>query len=102
MLSCVQLFVTPIRLLCSWDFPGKKQYRSGLPFPTPGDLPRPGIQPKSLVSPTLADRFFTTAPLGKPKYMDTLLKIKVNILTKICIPKGLSKSNIYQIIKKIA
>ena len=33
---------------------------SGLPFPTPGDLPNPGIEPMSLVSLALADRFFTT------------------------------------------
>ena len=38
---------------------------SGLPFPTPGDLPDPGIEPMSLVSPELAGRFFTIAPPGK-------------------------------------
>ena len=37
-------------------------YWSGFPFPPPGDLPDPGIKPVSLVSPTLADRFFTTEP----------------------------------------
>ena len=36
----------------------KQEYRSGLPFPTPGDLPHPGIEHKSLASPTLAGRFF--------------------------------------------
>ena len=35
------------------------------PFPTPGDLPDPGIEPESLVSPILAGRFFTIAPPGK-------------------------------------
>ena len=39
---------------------------SGLPFPTPGDLPDPGIKPMSLASPALAGGFFTTVPLGKP------------------------------------
>ena len=38
---------------------------SGLPFPSPGDLPNPGIEP---VSPALADGFFTTESPGKPKY----------------------------------
>ena len=38
-----------------------------MPFPTPGDLPNPGIKPESLVSPALAGGFFTTAPPGKPK-----------------------------------
>ena len=41
-------------------------YWSGLPFPPPGDLPNPGIKPVSLVSPALADTFFTTEPLGSP------------------------------------
>ena len=43
----------------------RQEYWSGLPFPSPGDLPGPGIEPMSLVSPTLAGGFFfTTAPLG--------------------------------------
>ena len=44
---------------------------SGLPFPTPGNLPDPGIQPASLGSPALAGRlfFFTTMPAGKPGYV---------------------------------
>ena len=39
---------------------------SGLPFPPPGGLPDPRIEPKSLGSPALADGFFTTASLGNP------------------------------------
>ena len=42
----------------------RQEYWSGLPFPTPGDLPDPGIKPASSVSPALAGRFFTTEPLG--------------------------------------
>ena len=38
----------------------RQEYWSGLPFPTPGDLPDPGIKPASLRSPALAGRFFTT------------------------------------------
>ena len=34
---------------------------SGLPFPPPGDLPDPGIEPASLMPPALAGRFFTTS-----------------------------------------
>ena len=34
---------------------------SGLPFPPPGDLPNPGIEPTSLMSPALAGGFFTTS-----------------------------------------
>ena len=32
----------------------RQEYWSGLPFPSPGDLPDPGIQPMSLASPALA------------------------------------------------
>ena len=42
-----------------------QEYWSGLPFPLPGDLPDPGIK-HNLASPTLAARFFTTKPSGKP------------------------------------
>ena len=37
----------------------KQEYWSGLSFPPPGDLPNPGIEPSSPVSPELAGRFFT-------------------------------------------
>ena len=40
----------------------RQDYWSVLPFPTPQDLPNPGIEPMSPVSPALAGRFFTTAP----------------------------------------
>jgi len=49
-------------LLCPQDFPGK-EYWSGLPFPSPGDLD-PGIEP---VSPALAGRLFTAEPPGQPQ-----------------------------------
>ena len=39
----------------------RQEYQSEVPFPTPGDLPDPGIEPQSLVSPGLAGRFFTTS-----------------------------------------
>ena len=41
----------------------RQEYRSGLPFPSPGNLPDPGIKP---ASPALADGFFTSEPPGKP------------------------------------
>ena len=58
----------PTRLLCPWDF-SRQEYWRRLPFPPSEDLPHPGIEPvfpTSLVSPTLASRFFTTAQPGKP------------------------------------
>ena len=48
--------------LLSTGFP-RQEYWSGLPFPTLGVLPDPGIEPASHV---LAGRFFTTEPPGKP------------------------------------
>ena len=44
----------------------RQEYWSRLPFLTPGDIPDPGIEPWSLVSPALAGQFLTPAPLGKP------------------------------------
>ena len=45
----------------------RQEYRNGLPFPSPGDLPYPGIELASLASLVPAGRFFTTVPLGKPR-----------------------------------
>ena len=57
-------FATPWTAACqaplSTEFP--MQYWNGLPFPTPGDLPDPRIEPASSA---LADGFFTTKPLEK-------------------------------------
>ena len=39
----------------------RQEYWSGLPFPSAGDLPNPGIEPASLMSPALAGRFFATS-----------------------------------------
>ena len=45
----------------SMGFPWQECWR-GLPFPSPGDLPKPGIKP---TPPAVADGFFTTEPPGK-------------------------------------
>ena len=39
----------------------RQEYWSGLPFPPPEDLPDPGIESASLISPALAGGFFTTS-----------------------------------------
>ena len=44
----------------------RQEYWSGLPFPYPGDLPNPGVEPEALASPGLIGRFLTTEPSGKP------------------------------------
>ena len=43
----------------------RQEYWSGLPFPTPGDLPDPETEPVSLATRALAGGFFTTATPGK-------------------------------------
>ena len=43
----------------SMGFPSPENW-SGLPFPSPGDLPDPGIEPASSESSALADGLFTT------------------------------------------
>ena len=39
----------------------RQEHWSGLPCPPPEDLPHPGIEPTSLMPPTLVDGFFTTS-----------------------------------------
>ena len=59
-LNCVQLFATPWTVAHQASLSVgffRQEYRSGLLFPSLGDLPDPGIEP---TSPTLAGGFFTT------------------------------------------
>ena len=46
----------------------RQEYWSGSPFPTPGNLPNPGIELMSFAYPALAGGFFTIAQPGKPKW----------------------------------
>ena len=48
----------------SVEFP-RQDYWSGLPFPTPGDIPNPGIESEFPASSELAGGFFTTVKPGK-------------------------------------
>ena len=54
-------------------FPSQK-YWTGFPFPSPGDLPNPGIKPES---PALAGGFLTTEPPGKPKFAISILTSEI-------------------------
>ena len=69
----VQLFATPWTVAHqtppSMEF-SKQEYWSGLPFPSPGDLPDPGIEPRS---PALQADVLSSEPPGKPVGM------KVNV-----------------------
>ena len=64
--SCVSLSATPWTAAfqgpLSMGF-SRQEYWSGLPFPSQGDLPDPGIEP---MSPALAGGFFSTELPGKP------------------------------------
>ena len=51
--SSQPLGLRPTRFLYPWDSPGKNT-GARLPFPTPGNLPNPGIKPETLESPALA------------------------------------------------
>ena len=63
--SCLTLCspMDPTRLLLSMGF-SKQVHWSGLPFPSPGDLPVPGIKPRS---PTLQADTLPSEPAGKPQ-----------------------------------
>ena len=67
LLSHVQLLVTlqtvARRAPLSMGF-SRQEYCSGLPFPSPEDLPNPGIEPRS---PTLQADSLPAEPQGKPK-----------------------------------
>ena len=65
-LSLARLFVTP--WIVAYQAPPsigffRQEYWSGLPFPSPGNLPNPGIEPRS---PTLEADTLTSEPTGKP------------------------------------
>ena len=73
-LSHVQLFATPWTVAYqaspSMGF-SRQEYWSGLPFPSPGDLPDPGIEPRS---PALEADALTSEPPGKSLIQDSFLK----------------------------
>ena len=64
--SCVQLFATLWTVACqaplSMGFP-RQEYWNGLPCPSPGHLPDPGMEP---LSPALQVDSLATEPSGKP------------------------------------
>ena len=74
-LSRVQLFVTPwtvaYQAAPSVGF-SRQEYWSGLPFPSPGDLPNPGIEPES---PEFQADALTSEPPGKPKLIFTVYQL---------------------------
>ena len=75
-LSHVRLFATPwvVTYQAPWSMGfSRQEYWSGLPFPSPGDLPNPGIEPGS---PALQTDALPSKPLGKPHFY---FKQKLNL-----------------------
>ena len=84
--------VTPWAVACqaplSMGF-SREEYWSGLPFPSPGNLPDPEIEP---TSPALAGGFFTTEPSGKP--FNTYFIVNAMIIFK-CTEIALKNNTIH-------
>ena len=88
--SGVQLFVTSWTVAhqvpLSMKFP-RQEYWSGLPFPPPGNLPDPGIEPGSLTSFASAGRSFTTSAAC---FFSPLLRLALFFLLSHCPAFSLS------------
>ena len=73
MSDCLPLRTITCQAPLAIGFP-RQEYWSGFPFPTPGDLPDPGIEPMSPVSPALEGRFFITVLPGDPRAYESPLQ----------------------------
>ena len=82
---CIWLFASPWTVACqsplSMEF-SRQEFWNGLPFPSLGDLPHPGIEPVSLSSPALAGGLFTTEPPRKPLTYSKCSKIFIMVTIK--------------------
>ena len=90
LLSRIRLFATPWTVAYQaspyMEF-SRQEYWSGLPFPSPGDLPNPGIEPGS--SALEADAL-TSEPPGKPPFRYDLNQIPYDYIVEMTnIFKGL-------------
>ena len=70
----VALWIVPRQPPLSMEL-SRQEYQSGLPFPPPGDLLDPGIEPESPVSPALQEDSLPAEPLGKPIISGSLQRI---------------------------
>ena len=88
-LNCVQLFVTPWTVArqapLSMGFP-RQEYWGVLPFPFPGDLPNPAIEPKSLASPALARWFFTSWATREAHEHVCMCALSLQLCLTLCDP----------------
>ena len=74
----------------------RQEYWSGLPCPSPGDFPGPGIEPGF---PALAGALFTTEPLGKPAscHQNLIFPLSVCLIQVILMPITQSQNNTLQL-----
>ena len=96
LLSCVQLFATPWTV--SHQAPlsvgfSRQEYWNGKPFPSPGNLPNPGIEPES---PALVSGFFTVWATRKEKAigMKHWLLFVQGLPLRASIPPGSENSHL--------
>ena len=86
--SCVCLFETLWTVArqapLSMGF-SRQEYWSALPCPPPGHLPDSGFEPVSLMSPALADRFFTTSAIWKTQNLLSFTQPQDNCKAIVCL-----------------
>ena len=100
-LSCVQLPVTlwtvALQAPLSMGF-SRQKYQSGLSFPSPGDLPDPGIKPAPLTSPALARGFFTTSATWEAQMnfgkIQLNLQEQLRLMQQLGFPGGSTVKNL--------
>ena len=78
--SSMILWTVALQAPLSMGFPWQ-EYWHGLSFPSPGDLPNPGIEP---ISPVLAGRFFTIEPPGSP--LLAISSLQLLSCVQLCFP----------------
>ena len=80
---CVQLFLVPWIIVCQAPMStvfSRQEYWSELTFSTPRDLPDPGIEPVSLMSPALEGRFFTSDATWEAQLSKTWINYSFSLM----------------------
>ena len=67
----------------------RQEHWSGLPCPSPGDLPDSGIEPASLMSPALAGGFFTTSTTWKIRLRRVAIANQGNLISHNLVSPGI-------------
>ena len=81
---CVTLWTVSCQAPLSIGF-SRQEYWSGLPCPTSGDLPNPGIKPVSLMSPGLATGFFTSSAIWEALWAHIYIYVCVCVCVCVCV-----------------